>query len=117
MTTNQRLRTVIKLLEKADIILVDDCYYVHSFDCCRSSIVALAHSDDVVLSLSYSDDGLDHEEQFTRENIEDGEFVAEEKFVCLNSSGDHTVLKLFRLTNLVTENQICEKYMQSGSMS
>jgi hypothetical protein len=109
MTANQRLRMVIKLLKKADIISVDDCHYVHSFDCCRSSIVALAHSDDVVLSLSYSDDGLDYEEQFTRENIEDGEFVAKEKFVCLNSSGDRTVLKFFRLTNLVTENQLCEK--------
>jgi hypothetical protein len=108
MTANQRLRTVIKLIKKADIISVDDCHYVHSFDCCRSSIAALAHSDDVVLSLSYSDDGLDYEEQFTRENIENGEFIAEEKFVCLNSNGDRTVLKLFKLTNLVTENQIGE---------
>jgi len=70
MTANQRLRMVIKLLKKADMILVDDCHYVHSFDCCRSSIVALAHSDDVVLSLSYSHKCLDYEEQFTRENIE-----------------------------------------------
>jgi hypothetical protein len=108
MTATQRLRAVIKLLNKADMISVDDCYYVHSFDCCKRSMAALTHSDDVVLSLSYSDDGLDYEEQFTRENIENGEFVAKEKFVCLNANGDRTVLKLFRLTNLVTENQIGE---------